>query len=391
MQLPKSEQLNIASLSRLFDNKSECYKLFWFQAILHHVCKGQQEIRFEDLIDHMIASAWYMVTEYHLNLGPRDKLEEAVNYISRRTAMLPNVKQQEILDWLRSCTDGAVIRYKRTLTLNVPYRLQAPFLTEFRGDTWNCGTRELAGRINQQQQLMYYFLDYAGLDTRIRIVPEWMEYLLKNQEILRGWIQYHMILYLQRRNPSVPGISDKLYPPQERKLEKVKKYWKLLSTLAPIREIYGENRLASDNISIDHFVPWSYVAHDEFWNLHPTTRAINSSKSNHLPRWEIYFPRFADLELLSYQMIWKYEAVRSEFRKCAREHLNNPEIRHRLFREGLEPDAFRQQLREVVYPIYLSAKTCGFSSWEYAPGVAANVDLTYNPEAEGFYLAAEKK
>ena len=174
MQLPKSEQLNIASLSRLFDNKSECYKLFWFQAILHHVCKGQQEIRFEDLIDHMIASAWYMVTEYHLNLGPRDKLEEAVNYISRRTAMLPNVKQQEILDWLRSCTDGAVIRYKRTLTLNVPYRLQAPFLTEFRGDTWNCGARELAGRINQQRSLCIIFwtkiiknlCNYRGFEIR---------------------------------------------------------------------------------------------------------------------------------------------------------------------------------------------------------------------------------
>ena len=70
MQLPKSEQLNIASLSRLFDNKAECYKLFWFQAILNHVCNGQQEIRFEELIDDMIANAWYMVTEYHLNLGP---------------------------------------------------------------------------------------------------------------------------------------------------------------------------------------------------------------------------------------------------------------------------------------------------------------------------------
>ena len=88
MQLPKSEQLNIASLSRLFDNKAECYKLFWFQAILNHVCKGQQEIRFEELIDDMIANAWYMVTEYHLNLGPRDKLEEAVNYISSVTAMV---------------------------------------------------------------------------------------------------------------------------------------------------------------------------------------------------------------------------------------------------------------------------------------------------------------
>ena len=30
MQLPKSEQLNIASLSRLFDNKAECYKLLSF-------------------------------------------------------------------------------------------------------------------------------------------------------------------------------------------------------------------------------------------------------------------------------------------------------------------------------------------------------------------------
>ena len=75
MQLPKSEQLNIASLSRLFDNKAECYaslsrlfdnkaecyKLFWFQAILNHVCKGQQEIRFEELIDDIIANAWYVV------------------------------------------------------------------------------------------------------------------------------------------------------------------------------------------------------------------------------------------------------------------------------------------------------------------------------------------
>ena len=76
MQLPKSDQLNIASLSRLFDNKSECYKLFWFQAILGFVCDGKQEIRFEELIDEMIADAWYMVTEYHLNLGPRDTLEK---------------------------------------------------------------------------------------------------------------------------------------------------------------------------------------------------------------------------------------------------------------------------------------------------------------------------
>ena len=69
-----------------------------------------------------------------------------------------------------------------------------------------------------------------------------------------------------------------------------------------------------------------------------------------------------------HQMIWKYEAVRNEFKKCAREHLNNPEIGHRLYREGLGAEEFTQKLREVVYPIYCSAKTCGFSCWEYEPG-----------------------
>ena len=37
MQLPFSEELNIANLGRLFDNTSECYKFFWFKAIVEKV------------------------------------------------------------------------------------------------------------------------------------------------------------------------------------------------------------------------------------------------------------------------------------------------------------------------------------------------------------------
>ncbi len=39
-----------------------------------------------------------------------------------------------------------------------------------------------------------------------------------------------------------------------------------------------------------------------------------------------------------------------ESRKCAKEHLNNREIQHRLYREGLCAEDFKQQLREVVCP-----------------------------------------
>ena len=48
MQLPYSEQLNIAALSRLFDNKSEYYKLFWFQAIMGKICAGESDIFYEE-------------------------------------------------------------------------------------------------------------------------------------------------------------------------------------------------------------------------------------------------------------------------------------------------------------------------------------------------------
>ena len=74
MNLPQYQQLEIPHLNRLFDNTSECYKFFWFQAIIKKVLAGKESISYNELIDEMVAEAWYMVTEYHLNLGPRDTL-----------------------------------------------------------------------------------------------------------------------------------------------------------------------------------------------------------------------------------------------------------------------------------------------------------------------------
>ena len=365
MQLPYSDKLNTPSLARIFDNKSESYKLFWFKAIMYFVKNGRDEISYSELIDKMIADAWYMVSEFHLNLGPSDALEKVVKYISETTGMLPSVKEQEILNWLKECDDQEVKKQKRTLSENVPYRLQATLMDGFKGSSWNCGSRELALKINQQKRLMYYFMEIAGMQTRIKIDSNWMQYLLENRVIIEGWIEYNMIIYLQRRNPSVPGISDKLAPPLERKLEKVKKYWKIITSLEEFHEIYGNNTITSGNISIDHFVPWSYVAHDEFWNLHPTTRAINSSKSNNLPEWEKYFPMLADIKFHAYSMIWEYDSVRKAFEECKKDHFNDPDIVPKLYHPGLSSEEFSNRLEEIIYPVYLSAENCGFKPWEY--------------------------
>ena len=310
MQLPYAEDLNTGYLARLFDNTSECYKLFWFKAIVMAVGDGKLTLTYEELIDKMIADAWYMVTEYHLNLGPRDTLQSAIELMNAKNPGLKSSeKESEIIDYLAKLDDKDIIAKKQTLTLNVPYRLQAPFLFDLKGKSWNVGTTELANKINQGKRLIYYFEAINGLNSRIIINEDWAEYIRKNRDILLGWIECHMIRYLQKRNPSVPGIADKLYPPQARKLEKVKKYWKLISRVEPIYEIYNDQCLNGKDISIDHFVPWSYVAHDEFWNLSPTTKIINSSKSNYLPKWETYFPKLAKLQYRSYERMWEYELI----------------------------------------------------------------------------------
>ncbi|MCM1498497.1 MAG: HNH endonuclease [Clostridium sp.] len=368
MQLPYSENLEIEYLSRIFDNTSECYKYFWFQAIVSKVLEGKRCITYEELIDEMIVDAWYMVVEYHLNLGPKDTLEGLVHYLHQISQLKSSEKKENIISFLKNCTDKEVARRKRILTKNVPYRIQSPFMDGLKGKEWNVSESALISRINQERRLMYYFEVLNGMQTTIRISSEWFAYIQKNQEIIKGWLMYNMILYLQKRNPSVPGIADKLYPPQERKLEKVKKYWKLLLTLQPVYEIYGHMPLSDKDISIDHFIPWSYVAHDEFWNLHPTTRSINSSKSNHLPDWQTYFPQLARLEYFSYEMIWKYDAVRDEFEKCAKEHLNDDIVRRKIYQEGLDFETFSNALEETVQPVYQSAKNCGFKDWVYMDG-----------------------
>lgn len=363
--LPQAGHLEIGYLSHLFDNMSECYKLFWFQGIVNLVSRDQDRITYEDLINEMIADAWYMVAEYRLNLGPADTLEALVHYVYGQSGLKSSEKKEAILEYLKSCDDPELKRKKRTLTLNVPYRLQAPFMETVKGKEWNVSERKLAEKINQEKRLMYYFIQISGLQSVIGVTGRWKEYIKENQEILRGWVRYNMVAYLQKRNPSVPGIINKLFPPQERKLEKVKKYWKTVVQAVPVRDIYAGQLLDAGDISIDHFVPWSYVAHDELWNLNPTTKSANSSKSNLLPEWDLYFPKLCDIEFLSYRAMWQFEKIRKEFETCRKEHINNEDVMRSLYREGLSRQEFCGHLEHVVYPVYQSAHDMGFKEWAY--------------------------
>ncbi|SKB98675.1 HNH endonuclease [Lachnospiraceae bacterium] len=374
MQLPYSDELNIGYLSRLFDNTTNCYKFFWFQAILNKLDGKNNSFSFDELINEMIADAWYMVTEYHLRLGPlgiTDNLEEVVKYIYAEYKYKSSEKREKIIEYLQGMDDKKVLKYKSDLTLNVPYRLQVPFYDDIKieRNMWNGSKKNLTDEINRQQRLMYYFVLISGLGTKIEVDSLWAEYLYKNREILKGWTQLKLIQYLQNKNPSVPGIADKIEAPAARDIERVRKYWKVIIQVDPsLRDIYGGELLKDVNISVDHFVPWQYVAHDELWNLHPTTKSINSSKSNSLPSWKMYFESLGNMEYSAYELRAKNEVVAHEFDKIAPYHLNNQEIRNQLYAKGLNRNEFIGRLEHVIKPIYETAQTLGFKEWVYDGG-----------------------
>ena len=360
--LPYSSKIDTVKLGKLFDNMSESYKIFWFQAIVNKAFAGKTLLTYDELINEMIADGWYMVSEYKLNLGPSDTLEKVIIEAFDVMDLKTSEKKDIILKTLDDTDNRELQKMKMTLTLNVPYRLQAPFLQDVKGDTWH--KKGLTDIINDHDDLLYYFENKDGLNSTIRINNDFAEYVKDNYAILCGWIRYNLIEYLQRRNPSVPGIVNKIDPPLVRKLNAVTNYWKEVMRHQTIQDIYTEKYLNETPISIDHFVPWSYVAHDELWNLVPTTKSVNSSKSNHLANWDLYFQKLSDIQYQAYQIRHIDEHMEKTFQNCLNEYVNDMDVQRRLYKENQSELEFRNQLEDILRPVYISARNLGFTEWE---------------------------
>lgn len=372
MNLPYDENLPISRFAHIFDNTSECYKFFWFRAILSKVVTTTSEtvsISYRELTDDMIASAWYMVSEYHLNLGPKDALEQAVLTAAEHSHLSSTAKKENILSWLKNSKDMDLEDLRKQLIQMVPYRLLQPFtgMKKSAGD-WDGGVSRVTERLNSYADALYIFDTYKNLSTIITVRSQWVSYLRTNRLVVEGWADNCLIHYLQKRNPSVPGIVDKIVPPAKRHLKNVTNYYyALLESGAVIRDIYsGEQLDKEEKISIDHFVPWSYVAHDELWNLNPTVRSVNSAKGNSLPDWNVYFPPLARQEYRCIRVIYQSENVRAAFLKCAESNLNDDSVMVKLYRSDIAEEEFSARLEELLLPAYLGARTCGFTDgWQY--------------------------
>lgn len=370
------EQLDIKKFSRMLDSPSQCYKFYWLEAILQLMKDtGERCFRYEDIIDLMIANAWYTVTMYHLHLGPgrvsneySDKVEDAVLTLKQASPSLSETAgKEEIIRQLHE-HDKEVLFAKTELTKNVPYRLLSPWLRGIDKKPWNNQSHmaEMINNAAKESILPYTFIKASKyLDYQIIIDDEWAEWILLEYPILIDWINFNKVIFLQGRNPEVPGIIYKLSPPAVRDLSEIRKLWKAVLDNTQIYDIYSGKLLNDERYDIDHFVPWSYVAMDEIWNLIPAEKSCNSSKNNRLPNWDRYSETYLDTQYQLYQQIFHNDAIFARFRSCAKRNLNSQWAIEQLYIPGRNESEFKGVLGTNLKRLYDSAVIQGYGTWEW--------------------------
>lgn len=367
--------LNIEGFVHMLDDPTQCYKFYWLDSIMQLLSEQEENITFDKVISGMIADAWYSVTEYHLRMGTKDSqgnstnsIEKAVNKLDALNCLAHTADRQQILCAIES-NEKLLHKEKYQITKDVPYRLLSSFMKELGGNDplWSQRTRLISyiELINKSSCIPYTIGTERGLKKKIFIEDRWKHFLIDNMVAIRGWIQMKKIKYLQDRNPGVPGIIYKLEAEDEkqRKLQNVRKLWAAVIDTTDVSDIYSDGLVGKKDYEIDHFVPWSFIANDEMWNLMPVNASLNSSKRDKLPNWENYFIRFAHNQFKLNELVHTYDRLARLFEECRRDNLNALWSVEELYIKNIEQDRFMRVLENRLKPIYDSARTQGYGIW----------------------------
>lgn len=366
--LPNSERVEVRKLEQLlsYENLVASYKIYWFLGIYKEILEGNKEMTFKRIVCRMIANAWYPLLQYHLSFGFFDNLNDVVLYASRKYDFDSTVKEKEIIDRLENDEDKELNTKIKNFYKMVPYRLIAPFFTtELRGLKDSKKNRLIEDLSNERDGVLYKIVNKNG-ERRVIINDEWFNYIVNNQAIIKGWINYKLIYFLQKKNPNVPAIPLKIEPPYTRDLGNAKKLWdQIIKENIGIKDIYTKQEFTTENInkygviSIDHFIPWSFVLHDEMWNLIPTFKNINSSKSNNLVPMDKYFNDFCDMQYIAFNTL-----ISLRKNKILEEYLNTCKTLNisSLIGKGesIGREAFYKSLKNSIYPLYQIAYNQGY-------------------------------
>ncbi len=365
MILPEYKKLRVDNLNSVFNSTTNSYKFYWFLAILENIKVGKTKITIDEIIIEMIAEVWYPINYFKLSFGLQDQFNTAIEIIQEKLQLPKDIKKQELILTLKKRKSIPEINHLiKNLSRWVPQRFVRPwFSVELKGvkdHIVNKRIIELSDKnySNKENPSLYRF----NANNVIEINPLWVNYLEIHLGILTDFTYWNLNLFLQNRNPNVGNIPIKLFPPNKRNLSNARKFWNIyLSVNDNMKCIYSDTVINNEEYSIDHFLPWSFTGHDQLWNLLPTPKSINSSKSDNLPNIK-YLNNFISFQ---YNAFHDVLALAGNQTKLFEDYsllfnLSVSEIKN------IEKQVFITKLIDNIKPQMQIAKNMGFQEgWQY--------------------------
>lgn len=367
MNLPISNILPVQYLSAVFNETTNSYKFYWFLSILNLVKKQENEkILLDDLIFEMITNVWYPINYFRISFGKQDKLAAKVESIKKDFGLRGEVSKEELFYLLKGDNKrNSVIKLMNDLKRYVPYRFLTPWFSS-----------ELKGKKDSEKDKLIfqlsekYFMDlkrkplYKFLNERefIELNIDWVHYIIKHIKILEDFTLWNLCFYLSKHNPNIPNIQGKLFAPTTRDLSYARKYWNnYLINCKDVRCIYSDEILELKNITIDHFLPWRFITHDQLWNLLPVSKSINSTKSDNIPS-EEYLNKFSKLQFDAFHFTINSSVINSrmseDYSAIFNDTIKNIAV--------IPNQKFEEILIKSIKPLMQIAINMGFNSdWTY--------------------------
>ena len=276
-------------LSSCFNSTAAAYKFYWFISLIEEIEKGNYLLQKQHLFAGMIANSWYTVNYFNINLGKQDQLQRAIKQIIVTENISIDEKKHVIIETLKKSQFSNIKKILSHFDAEVPHRFLSPWFPSLKGNK------------KEIYRLSQYFHNnclYAVNEQEVKINPTWTSYLTQNSGILKAFCYWHLGIYLQKHNPNVPDIPNKLIKsPKRNNLTKQRKeFWNIvIEHTGPIRCIYTGKMLTND-YAIEHFIPYSFVSHDLIWNLIPADKSFNKSKCDKLPPMDKYFDAYFEIQ-----------------------------------------------------------------------------------------------
>ena len=275
--------MNKSIFSTIFNSTTNSYKYYWWLAILHLIKdNGSDKLLFDEISFKMLSLVWYPINYYKVSLGKQDQLTKYIIKIKDDFLLNDDISETDFILFLKENRDNRIIRnILNKMMKYVPYRFIRPWIKE----TVALPDGEVNDIIIKLHKYNNTVYNINKKNDGIYFTKEWFIFLKNNFKIIEEFTLYNLMKYVEKNNPEISNISVRLWRPKRRKLVLPNKLWKsYITDHTNHSSVFTDLPFSNFNtLSLDHYLPWSYITHDKLWNLHPVKKAVNSSKSNSLP------------------------------------------------------------------------------------------------------------